>query len=206
MSNILDRVRCKLSDEELINIILKYKNDDISIHNSVYEYFRNDVSNIGEKECVGYQDFFVDYYNKCVDKIWYYNSSQYCRYDGKAPDMVEKYSSIEQIISSSKYKSLHCKPIFFQGKDTNNRTIYVDGSYGKGIKEKYDCRLYLCPKMENIIPMVKKIMTAHNNLGLNCYLKFNIDSNNNDRIVIYSSLENIDKRIELIKKIKNDNP
>ncbi len=204
--NILDRVSCKLSDEDLINLILSYKNDDISIHNSVYEYFRNDVSDIDKKECAGYKDFFVEYFNKNTDKIWYCNTSPYSRYNGNLTNKEEEYSSIEQIVSSSKYNNLFCKPIFFQGKDIESRTICVDGSYGKGIKEKYDCRLYMCPKMENIIPIIKKLITIHNNLNINCYLKFNIDSNNNDRITLYSSLENVDKHLQIIKKLQNDNP
>lgn len=199
MSSILDNVSCKLNDEDLIDIILKYRNEDISINNSLYEYFRNDVPNNDNKECVGYENFFVEYFKKSINKIWYYQNPSF-------KEKEEEFFSIESIISSSRYNGLRGKPVFFRGKNSDYRTIYVDGSYGKGIKEKYDCRLYMCPKMENIIPIVEEIISMHNELNLNCYLKFNINSNDNDRITVYSSLENIDKHLDIIKKVKEQHP
>lgn len=66
-------------------------------------------------------------------------------------------------------------------------------------------RLYICPSVENMQNLVKRIIESHSSQGVDLVCKITKNMNRNDRIVIYLT-GNFDEEVDLIKEIQNDDP
>lgn len=70
-----------------------------------------------------------------------------------------------------------------------------------------DCRLYLNLQPQNIIPTLKLFLSECDKNNLSTYFKFDTGfCHRNDNIVIYASYRNVQKYVDILNKIKKENP
>lgn len=81
------------------------------------------------------------------------------------------------------------------------------GRFYKGQSQpKIEGRLYLNLKLENIVPFVDKFIGVSKKEGLAPYFKFASNDKRPDTFLIYTDFKTMPKYIEIIEKIKSENP
>lgn len=92
-------------------------------------------------------------------------------------------------------------------QNLSNDFFHVETGYATGVPfEKYDARLYINFKTENIIPFCKLFIKAVSREGLFGYFKFSYMDERNDSWLLYCSYENLPKYLEIIENIKKERP
>ncbi len=109
--------------------------------------------------------------------------------------------SLNEIFSSETFTKLNYKTVFPQ--EEGSRYIHIkDLEYAESI----DCRIYMCPSPENSMQLCDLIVEKHKKYGIPCYFKINLNTNDNDRIVMYSSYDLFEDHCKIMKEIQTEYP
>lgn len=204
INEIYEMIVNPLTDEtlkELINII------ETNPGKSLYETLKN-TKNMGPLE---YETTIKNFFQKYINKLIRYEREDIKKNGNKA--LLEDYDllkenyellenmTLNEIFSSEMFAKLNYKTVFPQ-KD-GSRYIHIKDL---GYSENIDCRIYMCPNSENCMQICNLIVDRHNKYKIPCYFKINTNTNDNDRIVMYSSYENFQIHCKIIKEIQSEYP
>lgn len=109
--------------------------------------------------------------------------------------------TINEIFSSEVFAKLKYKTIFPQ--KGGSRYIHIKDLE---FSESIDCRIYICPNPKNCMQLCRLIVDKHKKHGIPCYFKINTNTNDNDRIVMYSSYDLFEVHCKIMKEIQLEYP
>lgn len=208
MKDILKKVNCSFTDDELKQMINHFA---LNKNSSVYEYFRSETRDENTKKCEGMDEFLIELFEQYKQDLIKSEKEDNDVFSMQSEDELIKnidtanIKNIRDLFVLENFKRIVKKPFWPQDKNDNSRFVHITNNCLKHMEDElHECRLYLSPEMKNIIPIVKLIMEKHSENNISCHLKFNTNSLDNDRIILYSSLENISKHLEIINQIKEE--
>lgn len=207
MADILEKVSLEfgLDDIKKIMKLLVLNNAEVMNAYDAMGKIVNDNGNIEH-----YDDLIITFfklYIKRLDNIGLENiHDENLKKDYeliKKSEVLQNPSSAKELFLSHDFQNLKIKPFSLQGESfTHIHASFINNF----VSEEIECRFYLSPKMENIVSLVKQIIIKHTNENLPCYFKLSTKSERNDRIVLYSSLDNADKHLRILEEIQKENP
>jgi hypothetical protein len=215
---ILEKVEKKelsLADvKNLMNLTMQEMANDPRMSTDTYAACRHAVKPEKQTECVNHEAFVLSFFRKYVERLSQIDlhtlQDEKLRKDIetiKNSAALQNPENMQALFQNPEFQSLNYKGIFPQENDPHSRFIHVNSSYlNNFVQESIECRLYLSPKMENIIEIAKLLVSKHNEQNLPCYFKINKDSKDNDRIVLYSSIENGDAHLQILETIRKEKP
>ena len=165
---------------------------------SIYYTFSHELpDDMERKEPTGYDEFGLNFFKKQIPN-----------YNGSA-------SNLRELFTSSEYKEIVSPCIHPQGeggdKTLDEAMGFIhcinpnkNGSFGG--QNKIDCRFYLCPKPDNLVPIMNAFVQKSDKANLPYYFKFSTNPNRNDKLVIYSSNEMAEKHLATLEKIQDEHP
>ena len=196
-----ERVRFHFSDEKarqsLISVMKKANN--ISWSKVVYAAFSEMLPDDMEQEMpTGYVDFGVDFFKKQMQG---YNGSL---------------ASLKELFDSDDYRNTTHPCILPQMKDVavDEAMDFIhcfnpnkEGGYGGfGSEKDIECRFYLCPRPDNLIPIMNAFAQKNEKADLPYYFKFGLSPKRNDKLVIYSGGEVAEKQLAILESIQDEHP
>lgn len=207
MADILKKVSLEYSLDDIKKIMKLLVLNNAEVMNA-YDAMRKIVNDNGKVEY--YDDLIITFfksYIKRLDNIGLQNiNDEILKKDYeliKTSKILQNPSSAKELFLSDDFRNLKIKPMSLQGESFT----HIHGSYINNFSnEEIECRFYLSPRMENVASLVKQIIIKHAKENLPCYFKFSNKSERNDRIVLYSSLDNADKHLRILEEIKKENP
>lgn len=165
---------------------------------SIYYTFSHELpDDMERKEPTGYDEFGLNFFKK-----------QMPNYNGSA-------SSLRELFASEEYKAMssHCIHPQSEGGDKTLdeamgfiHCINPNKRDNFGGQDKVDCRFYLCPKPDNLVPIMNAFVQKSDEADLPYYFKFSTNPNRNDKLVIYSSDEMAEKHLATLEKIQDEHP
>lgn len=153
------------------------KNLFIQFINRFINYDRETIEKIGNKQFLDDYDLIKDNYNSLINM------------------------SLNELFSSDLFTRINYKPIYPQSD--GSRYIHIKDL---GYSEPIDCRIYMCPNPESTMKICKLIVEKHKQYNVPFYYKINTNSNDNDRIVMYSSYDSFPIHSKIIKEIQTEYP
>ena len=176
-------------NESLYELIKKSKNNKpfeyestiknlfIQFINGFINYDRETIEKIGNKQFLDDYDLIKDNYNSLINM------------------------SLNELFSSDLFTRINYKPIYPQSD--GSRYIHIKDL---GYSEPIDCRIYMCPNPESTMKICELIVEKHKQYNVPFYYKINTNSNDNDRIVMYSSYNSFPIHSKIIKEIQTEYP
>lgn len=176
-------------NESLYELIKKSKNNKpfeyestiknlfIQFINRFINYDRETIEKIGNKQFLDDYDLIKDNYNSLINM------------------------SLNELFSSDLFIKINYKPIYPQSD--GSRYIHIKDL---GYSEPIDCRIYMCPNPESTMKICELIAEKHKQYNVPFYYKINTNSNDNDRIVMYSSYDSFPIHSKIIKEIQTEYP
>lgn len=207
MTDILKKANLEYSLDDIKKIMKLLVLNNAEVMNA-YDAMRKIVNDNGNIEY--YDDLIITFfksYIKRLDNIGLeniYDENLKKDYELiKKSEILQNPRSAKELFGCYDFQNLKIKPLSLQGESFT----HIHGSFINDFSsEEIECRFYLSPKMENIASLVKQIIIKHTEENLPCYFKFSTKSERNDRIVLYSSLDNADKHLKILEEIKRENP
>lgn len=193
-----------LTDETLKQMISLI---EMNLSESLYEIIKRSKNNMSfEYESVvknlfiKYMNRFISYDRETIEKTG--NNLLLDDYD------LIKYNynslinmSLNELFSSDLFSKINYKPVYPQSD--GSRYIHIKDL---GYSEPIDCRIYMCPNPESTMKICELIVEKHKKYNVPFYYKINTNSNDNDRIVMYSSYEGFLIHSKIIKEIQTEYP
>lgn len=208
----LDKISSNLDYKKILELLLKQEENEKNI--GTYLLSRGLVKEEKIKECLNNEEFMLSFFKTYIKRLMSLSNNK--TIDERLKKDIELINNsfilknsknIMEIFSSEDYKKLNIKPIFLQNLNLKSRFVHVLGSYLSDFKiENIECRLYLSPKMEYIMELCREIVNKHNLNSVPCYFKYNTNYEDNDRIVLYSELSNVEKHLKIFEEIKQEKP
>lgn len=208
----LDKISSKLDYKKILELLLKQEEKEKDI--GTYLLSRGLVKEEKIKECLNNEEFMLSFFKTYIKRLMSLSNNK--TIDERLKKDIELINNsfilknsknIMEIFSSEDYKKLNIKPIFLQNLNLKSRFVHVLGSYLSDFKiENVECRLYLSPKMEHMMELCREIVNKHNLNSVSCYFKYNTNYEDNDRIVLYSELSNVEKHLKIFEEIKQEKP
>ena len=117
----------------------------------------------------------------------------------------------EFAIENNNYFWRHCQSSigFSSDSDYAGDFIHVNSRYGKGRQEKpenVDYRLYINCANKDLFKIANAYVDYCEQNGMYYYFKFMAGKNRQDKLLLYSSKEQLGKNIAILKQIAKDNP
>ena len=204
INNMYEIIENPLTDEtlkQMINLM------EMNLNESLYETIKKSKNNKSFEYEGTIKNMFIQYINKfincdreTIEKIG--NRQLLDDYDL----IKDCYNSLinmplNELFASELFSKINYKPIYPQ-RD-GSRYIHIrDLEYSEPI----DCRIYMCPNPESTMKICDLIVEKHKKYSVPFYFKINTNSNDNDRIVIYSSYQNFAIHCNIIKEIQIEYP
>lgn len=153
------------------------KNLFVQFINSFINYDRETIEKMGNKQFLDDYDLIKDNYNSLMNM------------------------SLNELFSSDLFTRINYKPIYPQSD--GSRYIHIKDL---GYSEPIECRIYMCPNPESTMKICELIVEKHKKYNVPFYYKINTNSNDNDRIVMYSSYDSFPIHSKIIKEIQTEYP
>jgi len=165
---------------------------------SIYYTFSHELpDDMERKKPTGYDEFGINFFKK-----------QMPNYNGSA-------SSLKELFTSEEYKALtsHCIYPQSEGGDKTLdeamgfiHCINPNKRGNFGGQDEIDCRFYLCPEPDNLVPIMNAFVQKSDEADSPYYFKFSTNPNRNDKLVIYSSDEMAEKHLAILERIQDEHP
>jgi|GEM_PF-5725767 len=166
--------------------------------NSIYYTFSHELpDDMERKEPTNYDDFGIDFFRKQIPN-----------YTGTA-------KSLKELFKSDEYKSV-TSPCIHPQSEGGDKTLdeamgfihcknpNKKGPYGG--ENDVVCRFYMCPKPDDLVPIMEAFTKESEANDLPYYFKFSTNPNRNDKLVIYSSSNTAEKHLATLEKINKEHP
>ena len=198
--------------KELVRIL--EDKDEKNLDKSLYEILKESKNSKSSKiDYSQLKKIFMEYVNQLVayDRTTIKKSGNMAMlndYDLLLP-VYKSFSnmSLDEIFKTEVFSKLRYKLIFPQESMSHNkqmsRYIHVTNTL---MREKVECRIYMCPTADNCMELCNLLYEKHNKCKLPCYFKINSRTDDNDRIVLYSSFNSFRKHCKIIGEIRKENP
>lgn len=132
---------------------------------------------------LGKDDRRIGKINENIEKINEFMTN----WDGRVPEFCDWYSTIQRQGMSP---FLHC----------------YDPKTAIDMAGHTDCRLYMCPQGDRMMDLIGEFKKRCEERGQRFYFKFSEDCDQNDRFIIYTSYEDLDRYIDILNGIGKDEP
>lgn len=153
------------------------KNLFVQFINRFINYDRETIEKMGNKQFLDDYDLIKDNYNSLMNM------------------------PLNELFSSDLFTRINYKPIYPQSD--GSRYIHIKDL---GYSEPIECRIYMCPNPESTMKICELIVEKHKKYNVPFYYKINTNSNDNDRIVMYSSYDSFPIHSKIIKEIQTEYP
>ena len=197
------RVHFDLSDDKARKLLVDAM--EITPHtgylpneSSIYYTFSHELpDDMERKEPTDYDDFGLDFFRK------------------QKPDCTGSAKSLRELFKSDEYKSV-ASPCIHPQSEGGDKTLdeamgfihcknpNKKGPYGG--EDGVACRFYMCPKPDNLVPIMEAFTKESEAADLPYYFKFSTNPNRNDKLVIYSSGDMAEKHLATLEKINKEHP
>lgn len=176
-------------NESLYELLKKSKNNNpfeyestikylfVQFINRFINYDRETIEKMGNKQFLDDYDLIKDNYNLLMNM------------------------SLDELFSSDLFTRINYKPIYPQSD--GSKYIHIKDL---GYSEPIECRIYMCPNPESTMNICELIVEKHKKYNIPFYYKINTNSNDNDRIVMYSSYDSFPIHSKIIKEIQTEYP
>ena len=204
INKMCEIVENPLTDEtlkQMISII------EMNLKESLYETIKRSKNNAPfEYESV-IKNLFIKYMNRLIS----YDRETIKKTDNNL--LLDDYDSVKdnynslinmslnELFNSDLFSKINYKLVYPQSD--GSRYIHIKDL---GYSESIDCRIYMCPNPESTMRICELIVEKHKKYNVPFYYKINTNSNDNDRIVMYSSYEGLPIHSKIIKEIQTEYP
>lgn len=208
MSNIIDRIESSMDEKTIIDLINKYyESIDNFLGFNSYEYFKKQIPLNDEQLSEDYMEIFVELFKDYVSKYKNNYEQTYENNDIKILKKIDinEIECFEDLKLNSEYNKMSRKYIYFQDTLDNNKSryIHINTIFPN---EEIECRFYMCPEARNIGKIIEKIVKKHEKMNLPYHLRVNTNIEDNDRIILFSDIENAETHLKIINEVRNENP
>lgn len=188
------RVGFSLPDDKAKKLIVDTldikRNSAIPSAKTIYNTFSHELpDDMERKEPTGYDVFGINFFKK------------------QMPDYTGSAKSLRELFESNEYKSI--KPHYIHRQDGEMSFIHCKNPSKEGLyggEDNATCRLYLCPKPENLVPIMEAFVNESEAADLPYYFKFSTEPKRNDKLVIYCGEETAEKHLATLEKMNKEHP
>ena len=120
-----------------------------------------------------------------------------------------KQDDFDSLMQDSHFEQMLWLPVIRQPRSKNlvHCTNFV-GSKGfcRANAKDVDARLYLSPKIQNLVPLMYDLVNEYDKNDMKYYFKFSNNGYRNDRLVIYTDYQNIQNNLDVLSAVQQNNP
>lgn len=218
--NILNKIYLDLSFnkvKELAQLALSKDTIDDEIFDAIFPntYLASKhIVNDEEEVIINDEDLILKFYQDHVNRLVEDKDNEFNGYGLELDKqrinnslILKQPTSVEQLFNSYEFRTLNYWVVFPQEMKPNSNFIHFKGSHINNFSPmSIECRLYISPMMKNLVELSEEVINKHNEQEVPYYFKINTNQKENDRFVMYTNLDSIQKHLDILNEIRDSKP